>query len=89
MVDQNTRRNFRKRPKLLTCQKAGENLYFIRKQDDFGKLPEPKVPNEELSFDYAGSFQNAYKQNAHVKVDRILFWDGRMPCFYISQQRKR
>ena len=40
-------------------QQAGKNLKCIKTQKEFGKLPEMKKPNEEISVDFAGLFQNA------------------------------
>ena len=39
------------------CQKAGKNLKCINSQKEFGKIPEAKNPNDEISIDFAGPFK--------------------------------
>ena len=62
------------------CQKAGKNLKCINSQKEFGKIPEAKNPNDEISIDFAGPFQNAYKQKKHllVSVDNNSRWPDAM-----------
>ena len=50
------------------CQKAGKNPKCVSSQKEFEKLPEAKNPNDEISLDFAGPFQNAYKQNNYLQV---------------------
>ena len=45
------------------CLESGENLKYILKQKQIGKLPEAKEQNEEVALDFAGPFQNAKKGN--------------------------
>ena len=40
------------------CQLAGKNLKCLKSQNEFGKIPEASEPNEEISKDFAGPFQN-------------------------------
>ena len=37
------------------CQKADKNLKCVNSQKEFGKLPEAKSPNYEISRDFAGN----------------------------------
>ena len=62
------------------CQKAGKNLKCINSQKEFGKIPEAKNPNDEISLDFAGPFQNAYKQKKYllVSVDNNSGWPDAM-----------
>ena len=62
------------------CQKAGKNLKCINSQKEFGKIPEAKNPNDEISIDFAGPFQNAYKQKKYllVSVDNNSGWPDAM-----------
>ena len=62
------------------CQKAGKNLKCINSQKEFGKIPEAKNPNDEISIDFAGTFQNAYKQKKYllVSVDNNSGWPDAM-----------
>ena len=41
------------------CQKAGKTLKCINSQNELGKIPEAKSPNDEISLYFAGPFQNA------------------------------
>ena len=50
------------------CCQSGKNLKCLQSQNEFGKLPKPEVPNEEISLDFAGSFQNAENK----KKDRLV-----------------
>ena len=61
-------------------QKAGKNLKCINSQKEFGKIPEAKNPNDEISLDFAGPFQNAYKQKKYllVSVDNNSGWPDAM-----------
>ena len=58
------------------CLKAGKNLKCNKSQSEFGKLPETNEPNEEISVDFAGPFQNAIKQKKYllVSVDNHSGW---------------
>ena len=58
------------------CQKAGENLNRLKIQKEFGTLPEAKSPKDEISLNFAGPFQNAYKQGKYlnVSVDNSPRW---------------
>ena len=58
------------------CQKAGKDLKCINSQNEFGKIPEAKNPNDEISLDFAETFQNAYKQKKYllVSVDNNSGW---------------
>ena len=49
-------------------------------QNEFGKIPEAKNPNDEISSDFAGLFQNAYKQKKYllVSVDNNSGWPDAM-----------
>ena len=62
------------------CQKAGKNFKCVNSQKEFRKLPEAKSPNDELSLDFAGPFQNAYKQKKYllVSVDNNSGWPAAM-----------
>ena len=62
------------------CQRAGKNLKCIKTQNEFGKLPETKEPNAELSIDFAGPFQNAQKQKKFllISVDKNSGWPHAM-----------
>ena len=62
------------------CQKAGKNLKCINSRKEFGKIPEAKNPNDEISIDFAGPFQNAYKQKKYllVSVDNNSGWPDAM-----------
>ena len=62
------------------CQKAGKNLKCVNSQNEFGKIPEAKNPNDEISLDFAGPFQNAYKQKEYllVSVDNNSGWPAAM-----------
>ena len=57
-----------KAQKCTECLKAGTNLRCIKSQNEFGKLLETKEPNEEISLDFAGPFQNAIKQKKYLFV---------------------
>ena len=65
-----------KAQKCTECLKAGKNLKCIKSQNEFGKLPETNEPNEEISIDFAGPFQNAIKQKKYllVSVDNHSGW---------------
>ena len=39
------------------CQKTGKNLNCLKTQKEFGKLPEAKESNEEISIDFRGPFK--------------------------------
>ena len=58
------------------CQQPGKNLKCIKTQKEFGKLPEVKKPNEEISVDFPGPFQNANlnKKYLLVSVDNYSGW---------------
>ena len=58
------------------CQKAGKNLKCKSSQKEFGKIAEAKNPNDEISLDFAGPFQNAFKQKQYllVSVDNNSGW---------------
>ena len=53
---------FEKAQKCTECLEAGKNLKCIKSQNEFGKLPETNEPDEDISLDFAGPFQNAIKQ---------------------------
>ena len=57
-------------------QRASKNLKCLKTQKEFGKIPEAKEPNEEVSIDFAGPFQNAHKQKKYllVSVDNNSGW---------------
>ena len=65
-----------KAQKCTECLKAGKNLKCIKSQNEFGKLPETKELNAEISLDFAGPFQNALKQKKDllVSVDNHSGW---------------
>ena len=57
------------------CQNAGKNLKCVNNQEKYGQLPELKSPNDEIPLDFAGPFQNAYKQKyLLVSGDNNLGW---------------
>ena len=62
------------------CQRAGKNLKCIKTQKEFGKFPETKELNEQISIDFAGPFQNAHKQKKYllVTVDNHSGWPQAM-----------
>ena len=62
------------------CQKAGKNLKFLKSQKDFGKLPEAKCSNNEISLYFDGPTQNAYKQKkcSLVSADKSSGWTDAM-----------
>ena len=64
----------------VECQNAGKNLKCLKSQKDFGKLPEVNQPNDEISLDFAGPFQNARKQKKYllVSVDNNSGWPDAM-----------
>ena len=76
MADDTQRDCLEKAQSCQDCQRAGKNLKCIKRQNQFGKLPETKEPNEEVSIDFAGPFQNAHKQKKYfmVSVDNNLGW---------------
>ena len=43
------------------CLKAGKNLKCMKTQKEFGKLPEAKEQNEEISIDFRGPFKTQTK----------------------------
>ena len=62
------------------CQEAGKNFKCVNSQKEFGKLPEAKNPNDEISLNFAGPFQNAYKQKKYLLVseDNNSGWPAAM-----------
>ena len=58
------------------CQSAGKNLKCLKSQNEFGKLPETTEPNEEISLDFAGPFQNGNVKKKYllVSVDNQTRW---------------
>ena len=50
------------------CQIAGKNLKCIKSQNDIGKIPEEVEPNEEISLDFAGPFQNGISKKKYLLV---------------------
>ena len=58
------------------CREAGKNFKCIRSQKEFGKLPQANQPNEEVSLDFAGPFQNANLKKKYllVSVDNHSGW---------------
>ena len=50
------------------CQKAAKNLECVNSQNEFGKIPEAKNPNDDISLDFAGPFQNAYIQKKYLLI---------------------
>ena len=50
------------------CQKAAKNLKCVNSQNEFGKIPEAKNPNDDISLDFAGPFQNAYIQKKYLLI---------------------
>ena len=58
------------------CIKAGKNLKCLKSQKEFGTIPKAEKPNEELSLDFAGPFQNAPMQKKYmlVSVDNNSGW---------------
>ena len=57
----------------VECCQSGKNLICNRSQNEFGKLPEAKQPNEEISIDFAYPFPNSNKKNASITVSEQLF----------------
>ena len=57
-------------------RKAGKNLKSIKSQNEFGKLPLASQPNEEVSLDFTGPFQNANLKKKYllVSVDNHSGW---------------
>ena len=62
------------------CQIAGKNLKCLKSQNEFGKIPEASEPNEEISLDFAGSFQNVNGKKIYllVSVDNNSRWPDAM-----------
>ena len=58
------------------CREAGKNFKCIKSQKEFGKLPQANQPNEEVSLDFAGPFQNANLKKKYilVSVDNHSGW---------------
>ena len=58
------------------CRAAGKNFKCIKFQKEFGKLPQTNQPNEEVSLDFAGPFQNANLKKKYllVSVDNHSGW---------------
>ena len=58
------------------CREAGKNFKCIKSQKEFGKLPQADQPNEEVSFDFVGPFQNANLKKKYllVSVDNHSGW---------------
>ena len=54
--------------KCTECLKAGKNLKCIKSQNEIGKIPGTKEPNEEISSEFARPFQNALKQMKYLLV---------------------
>ena len=52
----------------VECQNAGKNLKCLKCQKNFGKIPETNQPNDEISLDFTGPFQNARKQKKYLLV---------------------
>ena len=51
-----------------------KNVKFLKAENEYGKLPIAEKPNDEISIDYAGPFQNAKKNKKFllVSVDHNL-----------------
>ena len=62
------------------CQLAGRNLKCLKSQNEFGKIPEASDPNEEISSELAGPFQNvnSKKKYLRVSVDNNSGWPDAM-----------
>ena len=60
------------------CSKAGKNIKCLKTQNEYGKLPNAGNPNDEISIDFAGRFQNAKKNKKYllVPVDHNSGWPG-------------
>ena len=58
------------------CSKAGKNIKCLKTQNAYGKLPTAENPNDEISIDFAGPFQNAKKNKKYllVSVDHNSGW---------------
>ena len=63
----------------VECRQEGKNLKSIRSQNEFGKLPEAKQLNEEISIDLAGPFQNVNQKKMCLilSVDNHSEWPAR------------
>ena len=62
------------------CQLAGKNLKCLKSQIEFGKIPEASEPNEEISLDFPGPFQNVNSKKKYllVSVDNNSGWPDAM-----------
>ena len=62
------------------CQLAGKNLKCLKSRNEFGKVPEASEPNEEISLDFAGPFQNGNSKKKYllVSVDNHSGWPDAM-----------
>ena len=58
------------------CSKAGKNIKCLKTQNEYGKLPIAEIPNDEISINFAGPFQNAKKNKKYllVSVDHNSGW---------------
>ena len=58
------------------CQRSGKNIKVLKRQKQFGKLPEVKNQNEEVAIDFIGPFLEAPKGRKYilVAVDHFSSW---------------
>ena len=74
------RKSVKKARNCSEFEKPSKNLKCVKSQKEFRKIPEAKSPNDEISLDFTGLFQIAYKQTKSllVSVDINSGWTAAM-----------
>ena len=65
----------------VECRQAGQKLKCIKSQNEFGKLPDGKQPNEELSKGFAAHFNTPTHRHVFISFSGQLFRLARRAIF--------